>query len=70
MDVNKMWDKIKVDDHAPEDWETVRGKEAVESIISPWCKKHFNQSEGKPFTKGEWVQKLNVLNNESEVEKY
>ena len=51
-DVNKMWDKIKGDNNVPEYWETVRGREAVESIISPWCKKHFNQSEGTPFTKG------------------
>ena len=34
-----------------------------------WCKNNFNQSEGTPFTKGEWVKKLNVLDNESEIDK-
>ena len=62
--MDEMWDKIKGDNREPEDWETVRGKEAVESIISPWCKKNFNQSEGTSFTKGEWVKKLNVLDND------
>ena len=32
-----------------------------------WCKKHFNHSEGTQFTKAEWVKKLNVLDNESEI---
>ena len=68
-DVDEIWDKTKGDDREPEDLETVRGTVVVESIICPWCKKNFNQSEGKPFTKGEWVKKLNVLDNESEIDK-
>ena len=63
-----MWEKIKEREEEPDEWETITGRERVEAIIIPWCARHFHQSEETPFTKGEWVRKLNILGEENEVE--
>ena len=67
-DIEDMWESIKGDGESPKEWVTVTGREEVESLILPWCAKHFNQSEETPFTDGKWVGALNILEESNKVE--
>ena len=59
-DIEKMWEDIKGDGERPEKWESIRGASKVNSVLAPWCAKHFNQAEGTPFTRGRWVRDLDI----------
>ena len=48
---------------------TLTGREKVESIILPCCTMHSNHLEEILFTKGDWVEKLYLINKTNKVER-
>ena len=65
--IDGMWEMLKVKRQEPEGWTKVTGRDEVTRKLIPWCERHFNQAEGTPFTRGAWVQKLDCLQEDSEV---
>ena len=67
-DIEKMWEDIKGDGERPTKWESIRGADKVNSVMAPWCAKHFNQADGTPFTRGRWVRDLDIGDERNKVE--
>ena len=66
--VDEMWECLKERREEPEDWETVTGKDEVESLVIQWCRRHFGQAAETPLAIREWDRILDVTHKESQVQ--
>ena len=58
--VNKMWEMLKENREEPSEWDEKFDTTSIDSLISEWCNKHFQQALETPLTSDQWE---NILEN-------
>ena len=58
--VDKMWEMLKERREEPREWDETFDTTSIDSLISEWCNKHFQQASETPLTSDQWK---NILEN-------
>ena len=67
--VRAMWEEIKGDGPAPEEWDRINNQREAEAMMTDWCKAHFSQASETPLAKGKWKKELDLLRDGDTITK-